>query len=155
MESLNLHYVRNLEKFVGLSETREEELKRLHIKCFGHDQHWSTATYSHLKAIVSSARAMIGSYNLTGAARLRHTEHSILLGPESNIEKLRNEYREMWSDIKTAKIKMSRTPSPSKDIPPTAGKVHNPYKKLRSKGKLKLARNAEPFILSSSLILTA
>ena len=53
--------VGTLERFVGRSKSREETVSRLHIKRFGHDQHWSTATYSHSKAMVSSEGAMIGS----------------------------------------------------------------------------------------------
>ena len=124
--------VKTLEKFVGRSKSREEALNRLHIKQFGHDEHWSTATSSHSKAMISSAGAMIGSYNLTGAARLRHTEHSVLLGPESNIEGLRNEFRQLWDDITSAEVKISRMPSPTKDAPPAAGQVRNPYKKQKN-----------------------
>ena len=69
--------------------------RRLQIKRFGHDKQGScsccTATYSHSKTTISSVGAMIGSYNLTGAARTRHMEHSVLLGPETNMEGLRNE----------------------------------------------------------------
>ena len=122
-----------LRKFVGRSKTRQEAVNRLHIKRFGHDQHFSTATYSHSKAMVSSAGAMIGSYNLTGAARLRHTEHSVLLGPDSNIEGLRDEFRQMWDKINTGEIKISRTPSPSKNAPPDPRKVHDPYKRPKTK----------------------
>ena len=125
--------VETLEKFVGRSKSREEAVSRLHIKRFGHDKHWSTATYSHSKAMICSAGAIIGSYNLTGAARLRHTEHSVLLGSESNIEGLRNEFRQLWGNIKTAEIKISRTPSTTDDAPPTAGKIHNPYAKKQKK----------------------
>ena len=125
--------VETLQKFVGRSKSREEAVSRLHIKRFGHDKHWSTATYSHSKAMISSAGAIIGSYNLTGAARLRHTEHSVLLGSESNIEGLLNEFRQLWGNIKTAEIKISRTPSTTNDAPPTAGKIHNPYAKKQKK----------------------
>jgi len=127
--------VETLRKFVGRSKTRQEAVNRLHMKRFGHDQHFSTATYSHSKVMVSSAGAMIGSYNLTGAARLRHTEHSVLLGPEpdSNIEGLRDEFRQMWGEINTEEIIISRTPSPSKNAPPDPRKVHNPYKRPKPK----------------------
>lgn len=124
--------IATLQKFVGRSQTRETAVNRLHMKRFGHDDHWSTATYSHSKAMISSAGAMIGSYNLTGAARLRHTEHSVLLGPESNIDGLKNEFRLMWDDIKTGELRIDRMPSPSKDAPPPVGKVRNPYKKRKN-----------------------
>lgn len=125
-----------LERFVGRSQSREEAVNLLHSKRFGHDEHWSTATYSHLKAMVSSVGAMVWLYNLTGTARLRHTEHSVLLGPESesSIEGLRNEFRQLWDGMKTAEIIISRTPSPTKDDPPAAGKVRNPYKKQKKIG---------------------
>jgi hypothetical protein len=92
------HWCREtLEKFVGRSESRETAVKRLHIKSFGHDNHASTATYSHSKALVCTAGAMIGSYNYTGAARLRHTEHAVLLGPDSDLKGMKVELAEMCS----------------------------------------------------------
>ena len=53
---------------------------------------------------------MVGSYNLTGAACLWHTEHSVLVGPESesSIQGLWNKLRQMWDDIKTAEIIISK-----------------------------------------------
>ena len=100
--------------------------RRLQIKRFGHDKQGScsccTATYSHSKTTISSVGTMIGSYNLTGAARLRHMEHSVLLGPETNMERLRQDRRD---------TKISRkTLSPTKDAQP--GKVFNPYKKQKT-----------------------
>jgi hypothetical protein len=122
-----------LEKFVGRSESRETAVKRLHIKPFGHDNHASTATYSHSKAMVCTAGAMIGSYNYTAAARLRHTEHAVLLGPDSDLEGMKVELAKMWRNIPGTELKFSRTPlSPTKFAPPPPGELNNPYEKQKN-----------------------
>jgi hypothetical protein len=81
--------------------------------------------------MVCTAGAMIGSYNYTAAARLRHTEHAVLLGPDSDLEGMKVELAEMWHTIPGTELKFSRVPSPTKFSPPPPGELHNPYKKQK------------------------
>jgi hypothetical protein len=49
--------------------------------------------------MVSTAGAMIGSYDYSGAARLQHTEHAVLVGPDSDLKGMKVELAEMWRTI--------------------------------------------------------
>lgn len=122
-----------LEKFVGRSKSRETALARLHIKRFGRDDGVTSASFSHSKAMVSSAGVMIGSYNFTNAARLRHMEHGVLLGQDFDSSGLRSELQNLWQQAPGPVVRITRLPSPSKFIPPPTDGVYNPHKKLKAK----------------------
>jgi hypothetical protein len=116
-----------LEKFVGRSKARETALGRLHIKRYGRDDGSKYASFSHSKAMVSSAGVMLGSYNYTNAARLRHNEHCILLGQDFDSSGLRTELQNLWQQAPGQEVKIARVPSPTKFVPPRKGEVYNPY----------------------------
>ena len=119
-----------LESFVGRSESRETAVARLHIKRYGRDDDSVRSSFSHSKAMVSPAGTMIGSYDYTNAARLRHREHAILLGPDFDSTGIRMELQELWQGISGDEIQIKRLPSLTKYKPPP-GTVHNPYAKRK------------------------
>jgi hypothetical protein len=77
--------------------------------------------------MVSSAGAMIGSYNFTNAARLRHMEHGVLLGVDFDSSGLLAELQNLWQNAPEPAVTITRVPSPVRFIPPSDGSVYNPY----------------------------
>lgn len=122
-----------LENFVGRSESRQTAVARLHIKRFGRDDGSVRSSFMHSKAMVSPAGTMIGSYNYTNAARLRHREHAVLLapGPDFQSDGIRMELQEVWQGVQGNEIQIKRKPSAEKHKAPS-GTVYNPYKKSKS-----------------------
>jgi PLD-like domain len=123
-----------LERFVGRSQSRETALARLHIKRFGRDDGSAAASFCHSKAMVSSAGVMIGSYNFTNAARLRHTEHGVLLGVDFDSSGLLAELQNLWRQAPEPAVTITRVPSPARFIPPADGSIYNPYAKRPRQG---------------------
>lgn len=134
----NKHF---LEKFIRKAKEAQirEALSRLHIKVFGTDDDSLESYFSHSTAIVSTAGAMIGSYNYTAKARIRHFEHAVLL--EANCEAtdlLRDELRSGWDAIESKEMTFP-APKPEarkREASSTGGSgvVANPYAK-KPKGR--------------------
>lgn len=102
-----------------------EALSRLHIKVFGTDDGSMESSFSHSNGVVSTAGAMIGSYNYSAAARLLHFEHSVLLKPDSQATTmLRDELRNGWNAIQSEEMSFIK---PQTSEAPTQGKAVNPY----------------------------
>ena len=123
--------ISNLENFVGRSQTREEAVGKLHMKRFGRDDSAKTTSYSHSKAMVSTAGGMIGSYNYTVASRKRHLETGTFLPADfEDLQGLRTELELLWNSLDTQpEIRIQRMPSPKRYAAPADGKVFNPYSK--------------------------
>ena len=116
-----------LERFITPNKETQirEALSRLHIKVLGADDDSLESFFCHSKGIVSTAGAMIGSYNYTSKARIRHFEHSILLEPNCQATKmLREELSNGWKAIESEEVTF---PSPTKRGAPTGGGASNPY----------------------------
>lgn len=77
--------------------------------------------------MVSTAGAMIGSYNYAAKARLRHFEHAVLLAPDCEAtQMLRDELRNGWNAIPSDEMTF---PAPPKVVAPTGRVTVNPYAK--------------------------
>lgn len=87
-----------LNDFVGDSIRKYWAVKRLKIRVFGHLE---TAELKpkivHSKALVSTAGAMIGSYNYTYAARFRNREDAVVVGPGTIVDGIREDLFEVWN----------------------------------------------------------
>lgn len=121
--------VAHIEKFISGDERIRSAMSRLRIKVFGSDGASLTTYYSHSNAIVSSAGAMVGSYNCTAKSRLAHLEHAVLLDATTrDVEMLREELRSGWENIPSPVLTF-----PSKKRSLQANGVEkssfNPYKK--------------------------
>lgn len=117
-----------LKKFI--SDTKEAQIRtalsRLHIKTFGFDDDTMESFFSHSKAMVSTAGAMIGSYNYTAKARLRHFEHAVLLDADCKATQLlREELSTGWENIPSKEMVF---PAPQRQ-PTTECASVNPYAK--------------------------
>lgn len=130
-----LSNISNLENFVGRSQTREEAVARLHIKKFGRDDSAKTTSYSHSKAMVSTAGGMVGSYNYTVASRKRHHETGTFIPPNvEDLQGLKLELELLWNSLDAQpEIKIKRVASPKRYAAPQAGKIFNPYSKHQKK----------------------
>ena len=105
-----------------------EVLSRLHIDVFGTDDDSLESHFSHSNGMVSTAGAMIGSYNYTAKARLCHLEHAVLLAPDCEAtQMLRAELMNGWNAIQSDEISF---PAPPKREAPTGGATDNPYAKM-------------------------
>lgn len=115
-------------KFINGDERIRGAMSRLHIKVFGTDGTSMDAYYSHSKAIVSSAGAMVGSYNYTAKSRLAHLEHAVLLDATTNdVEMLREELKSGWENIQSDVLSF---PSKKRGFVANEAKTSfNPYKK--------------------------
>ena len=116
-----------LTKFIKKEKETQirEALSRLHIKVFGTDDGSMQSFFSHSKGIVSTAGAMIGSYNYTAAARLRHFEHSVLLKADSQATTmLRKELKMGWNAIGSREMSFLK---PQRSEASRHGSVVNPY----------------------------
>jgi hypothetical protein len=77
--------------------------------------------------MVSTAGAMIGSYNYTAKARLRRFEHAVLLAPDCEAtQMLRDELRNGRNAIPSDETTF---PAPPKVVAPTGRVTVNPYAK--------------------------
>ena len=123
--------ISNLENFVGRSQTREESVGRLHVKRYGRDDSSKTTSYSHSKAMVSTAGGMIGSYNYTVASRKRHYETGTFIPPDfEDLQGLKAELELLWHSLDTQpEIQIKRAASPKRYAAPADGTVFNPYSK--------------------------
>lgn len=102
-------------------------LSRLHIKSFGIDDNTKESYFSHSNAVVSTAGAMIGSYNYTAKARLRHFEHAVLLDPDCNATQLlRKELSAGWEAIPGKEMVF---PAPKRQQATGGCATVNPYAK--------------------------
>ena len=85
--------VANIEKFVGCRKTREIDgwsifiSRSLAVTMIGQKRRHSPIP----KQWFAPQGASIGSYSLTGWARLWHTEHAVVLGLDSDIDRLKTE----------------------------------------------------------------
>jgi len=87
-----------LNDFVGDSMQKYWAVKRLKIKVFGHLETVELkAKFVHSKALVSTAGAMIGSYNYTYAARFRNREDAIVVGPGTMVDGIREDLLQVWN----------------------------------------------------------
>lgn len=124
--------VENLENFIDFHQDRETSVNRLHIKRFGRDANVHTSAYSHSKAMVSSAGVMIGSFNLTNTARLRHREHSILLSRDDDSDEcngVEEELKTLWDEIESAELVFRRRKTALEKAAERSQHPSNPYAK--------------------------
>ena len=120
-----------IERFINNNEAVRAAIQKLHIKRFRRDDGSRSEKYFHTKAVVSSAGAMVGSYNYTVAARLRHYEHSSLLAPDdADCEEIRNELKYAWDMIKSSEVKFPKKVTEASKRS-SAGEIYNPYKKSK------------------------
>jgi hypothetical protein len=122
--------IANLENFVGKSQTREEAVARLHIKQFGWDDCVDTTSFSHSKAMVSTAGGMVGSYDYSVASRKRHHETGTFIPPAfEDVNGLKAEMDMLWNSMGTkSEIRIKRQASPVIYAAPQDSSVLNPYK---------------------------
>lgn len=121
--------ISNLENFVSRSQTREEAVARLHVKQFGWDDHPDTTSFSHSKAMVSTAGGTVGSYNYSVASRKRHHETGTFISPTfEDFNGLKAEMEMLWNSINTkSETKIMRQASPARYAAPQGSSVLNPY----------------------------
>ena len=88
-----------INKFVGDSEQKYWSVRRLKIKTFGTLQTRSTkGTIVHSKSIVTSAGAMVGSYNFSYASRFRNREDGFLISQDSPFcQEIKVDLLAVWS----------------------------------------------------------
>ena len=124
--------IETIERFINNDEAVRAAVQKLHIKRFGNDDGSRSAKFFHTKAVVSSAGAMVGSYNYTVAARLRHYEHSSLLAPDdTDCEGIRTELKYAWDIIESGEVKFPKKVTKASKRS-SAGGVYNPYKKSKA-----------------------
>lgn len=86
-----------LNGFIRLASTeegrvlRKTAVDRLAVKTFG-----SQNRYCRSKAFVTTAGALVGSYNYTYAARMMHFEEGAVLAPGPNVEALKTCMEQLW-----------------------------------------------------------
>lgn len=123
-QPFNMRLLANFIKKEKETQIREA-ISRLHIKVFGTDYGSMESSFSHSKGVVSTAGAMIGSYNYSAAARLRHFEHSVLLKPDNQATTmLRDELSNGWNAIESEEMFFLK---PQTSDAPSQGKAMNPY----------------------------
>jgi hypothetical protein len=129
--------ISNLENFVGRSQTREEAVARLRIKQFGWDDRPDTTSFSHSKAMVSTAGGMVGSYNYSVASRKRHHETGTFIPPTfEDVNGLEAEMEMLWNSMSAKpEISIERQSSPARYAAPQGSSVLNPYSRKRPKQK--------------------
>ena len=114
--------IESLQNFVGTYENRRVAVARLRIKLYGKD-----SEFFHSKAVVTSAGAMVGSYNYTQASRLKHYEHAVLFDPSFlQYQGLRTELSQFWDSLDVSEVSIPRM-----DEPQQQKAVSNPYKKKK------------------------
>ena len=75
---------------------------------------------------------MVGSYNYTVAARLRHYEHSSLLAPDDeDCDGIRRELKHAWDMIESGELEFPKKVTEATKRP-SAGEIFNPYKKSKA-----------------------
>lgn len=121
-----------LKRFI--SDKKEAQIRtslsRLHIKSFGIDDNTNESYFSHSNAMVSTAGTMIGSYNYTAKARLRHFEHAVLLDADCNATLLLcKELSARWEAIPSEDMVLF--PAPTRQQP-TGYITVNPYAKKQA-----------------------
>lgn len=100
------NYVNNPIQEAGRQQ-RESALRRLAIREWG-----TSRRFSHSKAMVSAAGAIVGSYNYTYAARYYHYEEGVFLSSNhSELEALRNRIEELWR-VSRPVVTLARRPPP-------------------------------------------
>lgn len=83
---------------------RKSALDRLRIRTWGRDPPYNPnepytscrSRYSHAKTIVTSAGAMMGSYNFTFASRNCHFEDGVVIAPGEQVNELRADLQAIW-----------------------------------------------------------
>ena len=86
---------------------RESALRRLDIREWG-----SSRRFSHSNAMVSSAGAMVGSYNNTYAARYYHYKEGVFLSSNHpDLGALRNRIEQLWNESRPV-VTLARRPLP-------------------------------------------
>ncbi|KAL3923040.1 MAG: hypothetical protein SGILL_001875, partial [Bacillariaceae sp.] len=86
-----------LNGYISLASTeggrtmRKAAVDRLAVKTFG-----TQNRYCHSKAFVTTAGALVGSYNYTYAARTMHFEEGVVLAPGPQVEALKNRMEQLW-----------------------------------------------------------
>ena len=124
--------VETIERFINNDEAVRAAVQKLHIKQFGRDNGSPSAKYFHTKAVVSSGGAMVGSYNYTVAARLRHYEHTSLLPPDDpDCERIRTELKHAWNMSESGELKFPKKVTEASKRS-NAGEIFNPYKKSKA-----------------------
>ena len=119
--------IESLQNFVGKYENRRVAVARLRIKLYGSD-----LEFYHSKAVVTSAGAMVGSYNYTQASRLKHYEHAALFGPSiPQYQGLRTELSQFWNSLDVPEVSIPRRQEPQQQTQPNGKAVSNPYKKKK------------------------
>lgn len=131
----NSSCISSFREFVGHYEDRRLAVSRLHLKQYGWDEQrgGNRAMYTHSKAMVSTAGAMVGSYNYTYASRYRHFENSVFL-PRSNpdCDGLEVELKLRWESAGDELV-IEKKATPLKRGP--AESIFNPYAKRPSPQK--------------------
>ena len=124
--------IETIERFINNDEVVRAAVSKLHIKQFGYDDGSRSSKFFHTKAVVSSAGAMIGSYNYTVASRLRHYEHCCLLAPDdTDCQGIRDELRHAWDMIESHELEFpKKVPKGTKRQSPKA--TFNPYEKSKT-----------------------
>lgn len=114
--------------FIRNDEQIRLALSRLHIKIYGDDGPTMNSNIFHSKAFVSTAGAMVGSYNYTNKARLVQFEHSVMLGEEErDVSGLREELRVFWDDIPGPPLDFPAQKRPGLDMLVAGQSFKNPY----------------------------
>lgn len=86
-----------LNGFISLAPTaegramRKAAVDRLAVKTFGNQNR-----YCHSKAFVTTAGALVGSYNYSYAARTMHFEEGVVLAPGPQVEALKKRMEQLW-----------------------------------------------------------
>ncbi|KAG7364721.1 hypothetical protein IV203_037923 [Nitzschia inconspicua] len=117
-----------LQRFVrAFSETgsqlREEAIGRLAVRRFGTDNN-DRSSYCHSKAMVSTAGAMVGSYNYTYASRYRHREDGVFMPPGAAVDNLRARLHSIWDAGEPVSFRRSRPPPGYIPPAPKQARVH-------------------------------